>query len=191
MTERRALEAGLELDETCVVDVLADIDSFATCGRPPVGPLCPVYTAHAEVGERCEIYDFLPWMTECRAGLRCIQGTCRDLANPHLLYEGEICSTTQADYQTGNLGECVEGLVCDSDETRTCVPSTQSPRDAGPFSHRQPRRVRGGLRLRQQRDAKVHPVALLATRGHRRCVHLPGLLRRRELLPLRRPRRPE
>jgi hypothetical protein len=127
VTERRALEAGLELDETCVVDVLADIDGFSTCGRPSVGPLCPVYTAHADVGEHCEIYDFLPWMTECRAGLRCIQGTCRDLANPHLLYEGEICSTTQADHRTGDLGECAEGLVCDSNETRTCIPSPYWP----------------------------------------------------------------
>ena len=128
-TERRALEAGLELDEACFEKHIERLDTLAACGRPPPDPglLCPTYTAHAEVGEACEIYDFVPWVTECRAGLHCNQGTCRDLANPHLLYEGEICSETQADRPTGNLGECAEGLDCDSEATRTCVPSPYWP----------------------------------------------------------------
>jgi hypothetical protein len=128
-TERRALDAGLELDEACFEENLEHIDALAACTRPAPDPggLCPVYTAHAEVGGACEIYDFLPWVSECRAGLYCDDGFCRDLINPHLLYEGEICSGTQADRPTTDLGECAEGLYCDSDETRTCLPSPLWP----------------------------------------------------------------
>ncbi len=127
--ERRALDAGLELDETCFEKNLEFIDSLAGCGRPPPDPgsSCPAYTAHAEVGEACKIYDFVPWVTECRAGLYCIQDTCHDLVNPHLLYEGEICSETQGAHPSGDLGECAEGLDCDSTATRTCVPSHDWP----------------------------------------------------------------
>lgn len=129
LTERQALEAGLELDEACFEKVLEQIDTYAACDRPAPDPggSCPVYTAHAEVGEPCKIYDFLPWVSECRAGLYCRQDTCHDLVNPHLLYEGEICSETQARFPTGTLGECVEGFVCDSNETRKCIPSRYWP----------------------------------------------------------------
>jgi hypothetical protein len=128
-TERKAIAAGLELDQACIPHAFEVIDDLAACDRLPdvPGSSCPVYTAHAEVGEACEIYDLLPWVTHCRAGLQCIQGICRDLANPHWLYEGEICSDTQADHATGWLGKCVEGLVCDSNETRTCIPSPYWP----------------------------------------------------------------
>lgn len=128
-TERRAIDAGLELDEACFEETLERIDTLAACGRraPDPGSSCPTYTAHAEVGEPCEIYDFVPWVTECRAGLYCNQGTCHDLVNPHLLYEGEICSETQGDYPTGDLGKCAEGLDCDSSDTRRCVPSPYWP----------------------------------------------------------------
>jgi hypothetical protein len=126
-TERRALGAGLELDESCIADILDDIDTLAACDRPSVGPPCPVYTAHAEVGEACEVFDFLPWMSQCRAGLKCVQGTCRELDYPYILREGELCSDTQADDATGDLGQCAEGLVCDSSGMRTCVPSPYWP----------------------------------------------------------------
>jgi len=119
-SERTAIEAGLELDEACFEQALEDLDRLAACDRPSnSGTLCPVYTAHAEVGEACENHDFVPWMTECRAGLSCLQGTCRDLENPQLLYEGEVCSA--------DLGVCAEGLICDSDDTRTCIPSPYWP----------------------------------------------------------------
>jgi hypothetical protein len=126
-SEREALAAGLDFDESCVDFTLAAIDSLATCGRPSLGPSCPVYTAHAEVGEACEIIDHVPVISHCRAGLTCIQGKCKDLDNPHLLYEGEVCSETQANLPTGDLGRCVEGLTCDSNDTRTCVPSLYWP----------------------------------------------------------------
>lgn len=128
-TERQALDAGLELDAACFEVTLDYLDGLAACDPVPASPGvgCPVYTAHAEVGEPCENYDFLPWMMDCRAGLQCIQGTCRDLENPHILQEGEICSDTRAQHATGWLGKCTEGLVCDSNETRTCIPSPYWP----------------------------------------------------------------
>ena len=128
-TEQRALDAGLELDEACFEEHLELIDTSAAC-TPPIpdpGSYCPVYTAHAEVGEPCEIYDFFPWVSECRAGLQCHQGSCRDRVDPHILHENEICSETQASPPTGNLGECAEGYYCDSDDTRTCLPSPYWP----------------------------------------------------------------
>ncbi len=126
-SERRALAAGLEFDRACFADVLDDIETFTTCERPSGGPDCPVYTMHAGEGEPCEIYDFFPLMTECRAGLRCIQGFCRNLIDPTILHEGEICSDTQADRATGWLGRCADGFVCDSEYTRTCVPNPYWP----------------------------------------------------------------
>lgn len=128
VTERRAIDAGLELDEGCFEDLLHSIDQFTACGRPETSWLCPVYTTHADVGEPCEIYDRLPWVSECRAGLFCTpQGVCRNRSTPPPLYEGEICSATQAILPTGWLGECAAGLTCDSYETRTCVPATYWP----------------------------------------------------------------
>jgi hypothetical protein len=128
-TEREAIDAGLELDQACVEQTLDLIDRLPACDRvvSRPGPLCPVYGAQAEVGEACEIYDYLPWVTHCRPGLSCIQGVCRDRANPTPLYEGDICSDTKADHATGWLGECVEGLVCDSDDTQMCIPSPYWP----------------------------------------------------------------
>jgi hypothetical protein len=126
-SERRALAAGLELDPACFADVLDDIETFTACGRPSGGPYCPVYTAHADEGASCEIYDFWPWMTDCRAGLRCVQGFCRNIDDPIILHEGEICSDTQADRATGWLGRCADGFVCDSEDTRTCVPNPYWP----------------------------------------------------------------
>jgi len=126
-SERRALAAGLELDEACVEETLEYIDALTSCDPSPVIPGCPVYTARAEVGEACEVFDVVPWISDCRTGLSCIRGTCRDLLNLHILYEGELCSDTQADRATGELGECAIGLVCDSEETRTCVPSPHWP----------------------------------------------------------------
>lgn len=130
-TEREALAAGLVLDEACFQDnTLPFIDGLITCDRPPISPgsLCPVYTAHADVGEPCEMIDYLPSMTQCRAGLNCIHGTCRDLANPHLLYEGEACADVGLHPSTGAPPECAgEALVCDRDGTGTCVPSPYWP----------------------------------------------------------------
>ena len=129
-SERRALAAGLELDPACFADVLDDIERYEACGHPGSGPYCPVYTAHAEEAQSCEIYDFFPWMTDCRAGLRCIQGFCRNIDDPVILHEGEICSDTQADRPTGWLGTCDDDLNCDSEDTRTCVPDPYWPRVA-------------------------------------------------------------
>lgn len=123
-SERQALAAGLEFDERCVDVTLAAIDSLATCGRPSLGPSCPVYTAHAEVGEACEILDHVPVISHCRAGLSCIQGKCKDLDNPHLLYEGEVCTD---DDEGNDPGQCAEGLLCDSRGTHTCLPRADWP----------------------------------------------------------------
>jgi hypothetical protein len=126
-SERRALEAGLQLDPGCLADALDDVGRLEACDRTSLGPLCPVYTAHAAEGEPCEIYDFFPWVSECRAGLNCIQGFCRNLDDPTILHEGEICSDTQSDRPTGWLGECADDLNCDSEDTRTCVPDPNWP----------------------------------------------------------------
>lgn len=123
-SEREALAAGLEFDERCVAVTLAAIDGLATCERPSLGPSCPVYTAHAEVGEACEILDHVPLISHCRAGLSCIQGKCEDLDDPHVLREGDVC----VDDDEGNdPGQCAEGLVCDGEGTGTCVPSPYWP----------------------------------------------------------------
>lgn len=129
VTEQRALDAGIERDEDCFEEMLASIDGLVSC--LPVSEsqevFCRVYSAGADVGEPCQIYDFVPYMTECREGLRCNDGFCRGPANPHILHEGEICSETQADIPTGDLGRCAEGLDCDSVDTRTCIPSPYWP----------------------------------------------------------------
>jgi hypothetical protein len=126
-TERRALDAGLELDSACFADVLDDVGRLEACDRTFLGPLCPVYTAHADEGEPCEIYDAFPWMSECRANLSCIRGFCRNLYDPTILDEGDICSDTQSDRATGYLGECADGFLCDSEDTRSCVPDPHWP----------------------------------------------------------------
>lgn len=127
--EREALAAGLELDEDCFERTLDYVDGLPSCTPipdPPI-PACPVYTAYAEEGAPCETFSFVPWMTHCRAGLLCIHGTCENLLDPYLLFEGEICSDTQASRPTGDLGKCAEGLICDSEQTRTCVPDPYWP----------------------------------------------------------------
>ncbi|MCX4240860.1 hypothetical protein [Paraliomyxa miuraensis] len=130
-TERKAIAHGLELDEDCLHLLLDGIDALATCGvHSPWGweLRCPVYGRNAAAGETCEMFDYLPLMTDCLPGLRCVEGVCRDPDHP-ILGEGEICSDTQSSIPTGWLGRCAEGLMCDSRNTRTCVPqSPPSPR---------------------------------------------------------------
>lgn len=129
VTEQRALDAGIERDEACFEEMLAAIDDLASClpASEDGEASCRVYTAHADVGEPCQIYDFVPFMTECRAGLYCDNGFCRGPITPHILHEGEICTETQGLRPTGDLGRCAEGLDCDSVDTRTCIPSPYWP----------------------------------------------------------------
>ncbi len=129
VTEQRALDAGIERDEACFEEMLASIDELVSCLPVPEsqGVSCRVYTAGADVGEPCRIYDFFPFMTECRAGLYCDGGFCRGPIDPHILHEGEICTETQGLRPTGDLGQCAVGLDCDMFDTRTCVPSPYWP----------------------------------------------------------------
>lgn len=124
--ERKALNAGLVYHPSCMEDLLEYIDAVGTCESvyPGYGPLCPVYSADVDVGEPCEVFDMFPEMVSCRFGLGCGDGLCRD--NP-ILPLGAICSEEQADVPTGWLGHCGEGLHCDSQDTRTCVPVTPIP----------------------------------------------------------------
>lgn len=123
--EQRALDAGLTLDEACLRTFLANIDALSTCEPTPSGSTteCSVYYGTAQVGEPCVFYELLPPMTDCQQGLECRVGACRDLDDLPTLQEGEICSDSQSGVPTGFLGECAAGLVCDSRDTRTCVPA--------------------------------------------------------------------
>ncbi|MCA9650632.1 MAG: hypothetical protein KC501_12025, partial [Myxococcales bacterium] len=47
--------------------------------------------------------------------------------DPIILQEGEACSDTQGVVPTGCLGECAEGLTCDSRQTQTCIPYEPPP----------------------------------------------------------------
>lgn len=125
----KALSAGLVYNSACMEDLLERIDMFATCETdyPHFGPLCPVYGADDDVGEPCQIFDVFPAMYNCRFGLSCVDGLCAEPDDQPKLPQGAICSEDQSISPTGNLGECDEGLRCDSVDTRTCVPITLIP----------------------------------------------------------------
>lgn len=128
--EREALSAGLVYDESCMEDFLERVDALGSCGTTFGAPAreCFVYGADAEVGEPCGIFDGFPLMSSCRLGLSCIDGACMDFLNRPRLPEGAICSEDQSLRPTGDLGDCDEGLQCDSIETRTCIPVPVIPR---------------------------------------------------------------
>lgn len=127
-SERKARAAGLTYDPECMATFLDYIDELGTCAMeyPEPYTTCAVYGAEKDVGEPCEIFDLMPVMYDCRIGLACIDGICRDLFNP-VLPEGAVCSTEQHHVPTGWLGRCDEGLRCDSLDTRTCVPDVPEP----------------------------------------------------------------
>jgi hypothetical protein len=128
-SERRALEDGLVYDAECMEVFLERIDELGACGveYPEPGPPCAVYGGDADVGDPCEVFDTMPIMSGCRIDLACIDGTCTDLENQAKLPLGAICSADQHIVPTGNLGECDEGLRCDSADTRACVAATPIP----------------------------------------------------------------
>jgi len=121
--ERRALDAGLMLDEACLEAFLSGFESLDSCepNRQRSTADCPVYYGTADVGDPCIVYEVYPWMTDCRQGLECRLGACRDLVNPLPLELGDLCSASQSVVSTGFLGECISGLRCDSYGTQTCV----------------------------------------------------------------------
>jgi hypothetical protein len=130
-SERRALDAGLVHDPECMEAFLEKIDALGDCGFHDLDyGSCAVYGGNRDVGEPCEVFDVMPRMSSCRAGLGCPDGLCRDPDLP-ILPLGAVCSTEQADLPTGWLGRCDEGLYCDSQDTRTCVPSTYDPAPLG------------------------------------------------------------
>lgn len=124
--EREAVEIGLTFDAGCLQAFLDQIDEAGTCAsqqysipqdeRPPP---CPVYGGDRGVDEACEVREYLPLITDCRAGLTCSEGVCRDFVNLPTLMEGELCSESGID-STLPLGVCAGGLQCDPD-SRTCV----------------------------------------------------------------------
>jgi hypothetical protein len=132
-SEHKALNAGLVYDTECEAVFLENIDALGACGMAYIdyGPACPVYGANHDVGEPCETFALIPGMYGCRVGLECFQGICRDLENPAILPQGEICSVEQATLPTPWLGTCDEGLQCDSLDTRMCIPSTSDPAPLG------------------------------------------------------------
>jgi hypothetical protein len=125
--ERKAVAAGLVYDSACMEDLLGRIDELGICERsyPDFGPLCAVYGADNDVGEPCEIFDLFPMMYGCRLDLTCIDGACAEI--PPRLPQGAICSEDQSFVPTGDLGQCDQGLQCDSLDTRTCVPVPTIP----------------------------------------------------------------
>lgn len=91
-SERTAVEAGLELDEACVEQALEDLDRLAACDRPSdTGTLCPLHRA-GRGGRSARDLRLRALDDGVRAGLYCLQGTCRNLENPQLVYEGGVCS---------------------------------------------------------------------------------------------------
>ncbi len=128
--ERQALDRGLVLSSDCLAVFLDEIDGSSACGSGPPWQTesCPVYSGTAEVGEPCQIYEFFPVMTDCRPGLACREGLCRNVESPPILDEGEICSETQSILPSGFLGMCREGLICDSNDTRRCITYVEPPR---------------------------------------------------------------
>lgn len=128
--ERKALDAGLVFSRSCLDGWLEWLDALGTCERsyPEHEPLCPIYGNDHDVGEACELFDVSPMMYGCRPDLSCIDGSCTDFANRPRLPEGAICSVDQHIVPTGDLGECAEGLQCDSADTRTCIRVPASPK---------------------------------------------------------------
>ncbi|MEX1366491.1 MAG: hypothetical protein AB1Z98_25430 [Nannocystaceae bacterium] len=127
--ERRAIDAGLVLDEHCLELFMENIAALGSCA-PTIewsSAQCSVYHGDERAGESCTYYELYPLMTNCRQGLACRDGVCRDLGAPATLQEGEVCSETPGGVPSGLLGECAEGLVCDSQDTRTCVPQQVVP----------------------------------------------------------------
>jgi len=129
LNEREAIGRGLVFDPECLEVFLANIDALGSCARITEwrSELCAVYYGVADVGDPCGYYEFYPPMTDCRPGLDCRQGACRNLENPTILEIGEICSDTKGGVPSGFLGECAEGLACDSRDTRTCIPYSPTP----------------------------------------------------------------
>jgi hypothetical protein len=132
-SERQALNAGLVYDPECMEVFLAGVDDLGGCAVEYLdhGPLCPVYHGDAEVGEPCEIFDLMPRMYDCRVGLQCNHGVCRDPDNPAMLPLGAMCTTVPGPVPTPWLGTCDTGLQCDSLDTLTCIPSTSNPASLG------------------------------------------------------------
>ncbi len=122
--EDEALASGMRLDEGCLATILDRVDWFATCERyerfDEAPPTCPIYTADREVGDPCTRRGFHPPISECRAGLDCRGGFCRDLDAPQILQLGERCSDSVSLVPTGFLGVCADGLRCDSFGTTKC-----------------------------------------------------------------------
>jgi hypothetical protein len=128
--ERRARNAGLVYDSSCMQEFLERVDALGTCETMYTEPAshCFVYGADADVGEPCGIFDVFPVMYSCRFGLSCIDGVCTDFVNRPRLPEGAVCSEDQHIVPTGDLGDCDDGLQCDSIDTRTCIPVPVSPK---------------------------------------------------------------
>jgi len=131
--ERRALDAGLMLDEACLEAFLFDLETLDSCEPNKLWSSadCSVYYGTAEIGDPCRFYEFYPSMNDCRQGLVCRLGACRDLENPLPLELGELCSASQSVVPTGFLGECISGLRCDSYGTQTCVVDDPPPVSLG------------------------------------------------------------
>jgi len=130
LNEREAISRGLVFDPDCLQLFLESIDELSSCGTSLEGDAtnCFVYFGSADVGDSCQIYELYPMMTDCRPGLDCRLGACRDLENPTILGVGEICSDTKGIVPSGFLGECAEGLACDSLDTLRCISYTPIPK---------------------------------------------------------------
>ena len=120
--EHEAIESGLVFDAECLDAFLAHIDEIASCisidqwSSPPSPQECSVYSGTVEIGGPCTNYEFYPPMTDCQQGLVCQGGKCRNVNEPEILQEGEPCQEGWV-----SLGECAEGLACDTLDTDTCI----------------------------------------------------------------------
>ncbi len=125
--EAQAIEAGFEFHQDCLDKILAQLPQLAECGSVgggvPPAEFCPAYSGTAEVGAACFFYEFFPPMTNCRRGLECDSGICRE---PSAYVPKEpiaIGETCQDDIP------CEFGSHCrldenDSDESGVCTENT-------------------------------------------------------------------
>jgi len=122
--ESEAIRRGLVFDPECLEAFLENIDALGSCERVTEwqSESCAVYHGAADVGDPCSYYEFYPPMTDCRPGLYCREGVCLNLQNPTALEKGDICYDPQGITPSGYLGQCIDGLACDSRDTRTCIP---------------------------------------------------------------------
>ncbi len=125
------LQMGLTYDGECLafqLDALQDLgcalpDSSGEATEETCMTFCSVYHGAAQLGETCSFYSIDQTYSDCDQGLICYASKCEDPC--------EVIDEGAADLKLGMgepcqdgfevLGECDEGLACDSGGSDTCI----------------------------------------------------------------------